>query len=166
MGKRKNQVRLSRPVTEGYKFIQKDAEWLESPSYRDLTVLARCLLEEFLIIYRESRNGSLVLDVRRAAERLGVSDNTALQPFDDLVSHGFIVNTRGAVWRNSKAREWRITCMPANGQEPTDDWRDWRPGQHVRATPRMRKKLIAESPTGRMKNSDNSVVKTETEGEK
>ena len=154
-----------RPEVNGYRYIQKDAEILESPAYRDLTTLAKCLLDEFLIIYRDNRNGELGLDVRTAAKRLNVSTNTVLNAFDDLVAHGFIVNTREEVWQKSVAREWRITFMPAKGKEPTDDWRNWKPGCPVRVTRRMRKKAIAKTTTGCRNNSDRPAADSETEGE-
>lgn len=162
-GKRVAKRKLKRPAVNGYAFIQKDAEWLESPAYRALRPLARCLLDEFLIIYRESRNGDLTLSTRAAAQRLGVSENTVLPAFDQLVEHGFLEMTRGEVWVERKAREWRLTIMPSQGQEPTDDWRRWAPGNPVRLTRRSRKSQIANYEATCLKNSGKSASETEAE---
>lgn len=119
-------------------FITKWAEWTDSPAYRDLKPPARCLLDEFQLIYRPGRNGRLSIGTRRAAELLRVTENTASNAFHDLVEHGFIVLTNGQLWMERKAREWRLTIEPCNGREPTDDWRHWEPGKPVAVVPRKK----------------------------
>lgn len=136
MGKKRRSKTFQRPTTEGYNFIRKDSEWLESPAYRDLSVLARCLFEEFLIIYRPDRNGKLSISIRRAAERLKVSENTACNAFGELVEHGFIKLELFEHWQQRRAREWTLTIFPIGGKEPTDDWREWMPNKPVRLAPK------------------------------
>lgn len=132
--------KYKRNKVNGYYFIQKEAEWLESPAYRDLTPLARCLLDEFLIIYTPTRNGKLSMPTRRAAHRLGVTENTVLSAFDDLVEHGFVVMTKGELWIERRAREWRLTMLTCNNHEPTDDWKFWEQGKPVRVTTRKKRR--------------------------
>jgi len=128
-----------KPVN-GYCFIIKPAEMLESQAYRNLDSIARDLLDEFLIICTPSRNGRISLTTKKAAERIGVSENTILGRFDMLVAHGFIVMTKGEVWVERMAREWRITCIECNGKEPTNDWELWTPGNPVRITSREKRR--------------------------
>jgi len=119
-------------------FITKWAEWMDSPAYRDLKPPARCLLDEFQLIYRPGRNGYLSIGTRRAAVLLRVTESTASNAFYDLVEHGFIGLTKGQLWMERKAREWRLTIEPYKDQEPTDDWRQWEHGKPVASLPRKK----------------------------
>ena len=101
---------------------------LESPAYRDLKPVARCLLEEFQRIYRPTRQGALSISVVNAQQLLGVSKRTAQNAFHDLESHGFIKLTKGHLWQQRMAREWALTFeKQATGKQPTDDWQNWTP---------------------------------------
>ena len=114
-------------------FIVKHREWLESSAYRDLSLTARCLLDEFLLVHQRApnQNGRLGLSVEKAAPRLGICENTAGPAFHELLAHGFIALGNEAVWVAGKAREYRLTFLPYNGREPTDEWRDWTPDDPV-----------------------------------
>jgi len=131
--------KYNRDTVNGYKFIQKDSEWVESPAYRDLSTNARCLLDELLTLCVPGRNGQINLSTRNAAKRLNVTQNTVMKAFDELITHGFIVITKGAVWHNGKARSFKLTFCDLNGREPTDDWRLWEPDKPVRDTKRSKK---------------------------
>ena len=126
---------MAKPLAKQYKrkgcYIQKWAEWMESPAYRDLRPAARCLLDEFQLIYRPGRNGSLNISTRQAKGLLRVSENTASNAFYELVEHGFLALTKDEIFMQRKTREWRLTIEPCNGLEPTDDWRHWEPGKPV-----------------------------------
>src|SRR5690606_14689390 len=110
---------MAKSANRGYKrkgcYFRKWAEWVNSPAYRDLKPPARCLLDEFQLIYRPTRNGYLSIGTRRAAELLRVTEPTASRAFYDLMEHGFIVLTKGELWMERKAREWRLTIEPYNG---------------------------------------------------
>ena len=97
----------------------------DSPAYRDLSLVARALLDEFIHIYRPERNGTLSISVKNAAKRLNCNERTAIKAFRELMTHGFIVLIEGHYWQQRKAREWRLTFEPCNGREPTDDWEHW-----------------------------------------
>lgn len=75
-------------------------EWFGSPAYRDLSPGGRCLLMEFLLIYRPSRNGQLSISIQNAMERLGCAKQTAQGAFRELAEHGFIKLREGE--RNAK----------------------------------------------------------------
>jgi len=119
-------------------YIRKWEEILSSPAYRDLKPVERCLLEEFQRIFRPHRNGTLSISGTRAAELLNVTDTTALKAFKVLTEHGFIALVRGEYWMERKAREWRLTFEGCNGKEPTDEWRNWEPGQPVASLPQKK----------------------------
>lgn len=115
-------------------------EILDSPAWSDLTPAARSLLIELLRIYRPSRQSNLSIEVRKAAQLLKVHKDTAARAFTELAEHGFIALSEGALWQQRMARTWRITFEPcANGAEPTDDWRKWKPGEPVATLPRKTK---------------------------
>ena len=126
---------MARPLSRKYKrpggYIQIWAEWFNSPAYRSLKPPARCLLAEFLLINRPSRNGQLSIGTRRAAELVNVSENTATKAFHELAEHGFIALAKGHMWMERRTREWRLTIMECNEREPTDDWRKWESGKPV-----------------------------------
>jgi len=113
-------------------------EWFDSPAYRDLSPVARCLLMEFLLIYRPGRNGHLSISVQNAMARLGCAKQTAQDAFRELAEHGFIKLREGERWQERKAREFALTIESVNGHEPTDDWRDWEPEKLVESLPRKR----------------------------
>ncbi len=113
----------------------------ESPAYRDLSVIARCLLQEFMHIHRPDRNGALSISVRNAAKLLRCNERPVIRAFDELQSHGFIALTEGHHWINGLAREWKLTFEPCGGCEPTDEWQKWNPEKPFRVVakknPRM-----------------------------
>lgn len=150
----------------GYQYIQKDSEWLESPAYRDLRPLARCLLEEFLIVYRPTRNGKLSLPTKRAAARLGVTENTILSAYDDLIEHGFLVLVSSEQWVERMAREWRLTMMPSGNREPSDDWKRWEADQPVRRTRRRKNSRSKKLQQAALKNGAASPEKLQQNSER
>lgn len=99
----------------------------DSPAYRDLSLSARVLLDEFMHLYRPDRNGTLSISTKNAAKRLNCAEKTAMKAFPELVEHGFLALTEGHYWQQRKAREWRLTFEPCHGREPTDEWKEWTP---------------------------------------
>lgn len=139
-------------------------EWFNSEAYRDLSLLARCLLAELHILFQPSRNGHIALSVAKAAERLKVTSKTVGPAFHELAEHGFIVLTNGDddYWKERLAREWRLTFERCGNREPTDDWRRWRKGQPVVKIPiRSRKTRKSGS-----KNYIKTGIKITPEGKK
>lgn len=112
-------------------FIMRHEEILVSLAYRDLSTVAKCLLEEFQRIYRRGRNGTLSISVKRASKLLHVHKDTAGKAFYELAEHGFIAPKKGSNWRERLAREWALTFEELSGREPTDDWKKWEPGKPV-----------------------------------
>lgn len=147
---------LFRKTVNGYKYAALDAELLESDAYRYLTPIARALLIEFQIIYRPNRNGILSISTAHAAKRLNVTENTVKKPFYMLVEHGFIVLTKGHIWKEKMAREWRLTFHECHGRQPTDDWKKWNTNHPLQYTPLSKKTPTANSEADCLKNSDRS----------
>jgi hypothetical protein len=126
-------------------FIQQHEEWLSSAAYRDLKPPARCLLEEFQRIYRPGRNGQLSISVANAKKLLNVSKETASKAFYDLSEHGFIVLTKGGLWQERKAREWKLTIEPCGTHEPTDEWKSWIKHNPVNLLKKMPRRNIGQT---------------------
>jgi len=122
--------RLDKRAKRDSSYLKLYEEYLESPAWRDLSTLARSLFVELQRIYRPSRNGKISLDVRKAATLLGVNKSTVGPAFKELESHGFIALDKAHLWRERRAREWRLTTEPCGNAEPTDDWRSWQPSTH------------------------------------
>jgi hypothetical protein len=106
---------------------------LDSPAWLELSTFARGLLIEVLRLYNGSNNGRLGLSVRRAAERLNCSKDTAARAFRDLQRLGFLeLSIQGAFHRKtSHASEWRLTLHKCDrtGQLPSKVFLRWRPTQ-------------------------------------
>ncbi|OOZ75527.1 hypothetical protein BOW50_11375 [Solemya velum gill symbiont] len=111
---------------QGRGYVRRDEEMLSSRAYRDLKPVARCLLEEFQRLYRKSR-WKLTISTRDAARLLNVSEPTASKAFYSLATHGFIILTKGHLWQERMAREWRLTFKEYNSRQPTHEWRGWTP---------------------------------------
>jgi len=113
------------------RFIKIESSWFESPAYRDLRPVAKCLLTEFLNIYRPTRNGKLVLSTRQAAKRVGVVENTVINAFHELVEHGFLILTSPHSWTQGMAREFELTIRGMDVRVSKDSWKNWQPGKPV-----------------------------------
>ena len=96
----------------------------ESSAYRQLSLKARCLLDEFQNIFRrDGRNGRLRMPVEYTMERLNISSyTTAQKAFQELQDMGFIDLCLDSDYSKGKAREWRLTYETCKGREPTNDF--------------------------------------------
>ena len=62
---------------------------------------------------------------------MNVSDNTVRKGYRELEEHGFLTFCNASSYMAGRATEYRLTIEPYKGKEPTDDWRDWRPGKPI-----------------------------------
>lgn len=115
----------------GKNFVGKSRAMMQHPAFRDLRPIDRALLDELIFRFNGGNNGEIHLDLRTAATLLKSHPDTVGRAYKKLAEHGFIKLTRGDSWQAKKSREWRITCKPYNGQEPTNDWKKWEPGKPV-----------------------------------
>jgi hypothetical protein len=115
-----------------------------------LSVTARALLPELIMLYNGDNNGSLYLSVRDATNRLGLSDNRAvMNAFDELQQMGFIECTVPAHFAvkaadHSRARCWRLTFEAGPGRKaPSPAIYETLPNPKTKAYRRMEKGLKA-----------------------
>ncbi len=114
-------------------YVTLHEEILSSPAYHDLSPLARVLFVELLRVFRPSRNGRISLSISNASRLLGVHKDRVSKAFHELEEHGFVKLTRGHLWQQRVAREWRITSEVCDGREPTDEWKTWQPPEKSRS---------------------------------
>ncbi len=114
------------------KYVQLHGWLLDSAAYQELNCYARSLLVELLRIYNGSNNGEIGLSVRRAAQRLKCSNDTASKYFKQLVSLGFIKeHEKGSFHRKSgHATTWVLTMREYNGQPPTKEFMRYKAKQN------------------------------------
>lgn len=124
-GKRINQKGRSKGRT---KFVMLHDYELLCPAYRYLPCIARALYVQFKLLYNGSNNGEIYLSVRKAAELLGISPNTASKAIGLLSDRKFIIpNRKGSFsWKVGNATTWILTELPFNGSSPTREYRQWR----------------------------------------
>lgn len=78
-----------------------------------------------------NNNGKITLSVRQAAERMGVSRDTAAKAFRELQAKGFIVVTKGGslgVTGHAKCPEYEITSIAMPHKEKTNHFLNWTRG--------------------------------------
>ena len=78
-----------------------------------------------------NNNGKINLSVRQAAERMGVSRDTAAKAFRDLQAKGFIVVTKGGslgVTGHGKSPEYEITSIDMPHQDKSNSFLNWTRG--------------------------------------
>jgi hypothetical protein len=132
---------VSKKKHSGY-HLRIEQEWFESPAYRDLSPTARCLLLEFINLYRPGRNGDLSISIRQAADRLNTSNNTSAKYFSELVEHGFLSLNEHENWHEKSARTFELTVRGMGTREPRHLWRQWRPGLPVDQLPKRKKTVL------------------------
>jgi hypothetical protein len=111
---------------------------MEEPAWRALSSVAQALYPWLKLEWRGAdfnNNGKIRLSVRQAAERLGVSVNTAARGFHDLQAKGFIVVTEPAclgVRGMARAPAYELTELALPNDEQRNGrklYREWRPGK-------------------------------------
>lgn len=110
---------------------------MQTPAWRALSPVAQALYPWLKFEWRgpkANNNGKIRLSVRQAAERVGVSLNTAARAFRELQAKGFIVVTQRAclgIDGAAKAPAFELTELKLPGTEQIGGrklYRDWRPG--------------------------------------
>ncbi len=149
--------------SKGVPHVRVDKSVFHSGAYRACSLAERAMLLEVVELHNGSNNGSLWLSVRDAARRLGVSDpNTARRALRGLCEKGLLaVSTPGYFTVKTRhATCYRITFLPANGQGPTSEFRNWQPAEKTPEAVR-----VAATAKGKLRCgfSSSSVVKIHTE---
>lgn len=107
---------------------------METPAWRALSPTAQALYPWLRLEWRgpkANNNGKISLSVRQAAERMGVSVNTAAKAYHDLQAKGFIVVTQPArlgLSGNARATSFELTEIPLPNSEKNSGrrlYKDW-----------------------------------------
>ena len=106
---------------------------VDAPAWRALRTSSHSL---FIILCLEwggpkyNNNGKITLSVRQAAERMGVSRDTAAKAFRELQAKGFILVTKGGslgVTGHGKCPEYEITSIEMPHREKSNSFLKWTP---------------------------------------
>ncbi|MEH6696681.1 MAG: helix-turn-helix domain-containing protein [Hyphomonas sp.] len=100
-----------------------------SAAFRSLSGPALKVWVELRSRYNGSNNGRLSLSFQNAAERLSMSKSTVKRAFDELIEKGFVRKRREGTWYGRLAAEYVVTSERLDGNAPTRDWQNWKPGQ-------------------------------------
>lgn len=98
-------------------------QMLESKTFLDLSPQAKVLLLLLQVQWRADR--AVGYGIREAEEKIGCSRKIAMRAFSELREAGFIRLVDESLFcsrRHSKTRTWRLTWLPWNYSEPTNDW--------------------------------------------
>jgi hypothetical protein len=100
---------------------------IESPAYRSLSCKARSLYVELKHFCNGKNNGEIHMSIRRAADRLGTTHNTAHKALSELEQKGFIKpHVKGSfTWKERHATTWILTEFKFRDQPATQDYRKW-----------------------------------------
>lgn len=154
---------------------------METPAWRALSTNAQALYPWLKLEWHgkdNNNNGKIRLSVRQAADRLGVSINTAMKAFHELQAKGFLIVKETAclgIGGNAKGHSFVITELGYtvhNGnteERGRQIFRDWREGHDfpiVKALTnnpagrngRTKKKPVLKSNTDRHKDCDGSEI--------
>ena len=94
-----------------------------SPAWLALSPPATKLMSLLQIHWRN--NKAVDYGVREAMTKIGCAKGTARRAFEELQKTGFIEMVDESLFSSrtqSKARTWRLTWLPFDGQLPTNDW--------------------------------------------
>lgn len=108
-------------------YMTLDYDFVQSPAWRALSGPAVKVWMELRSRYHKYNNGKLSLGLSEAASLLGMGKTTAHRALKELEINGFLVMTKRGQWYGRFATEWRMTTLPCEGHQPTNDWRNWRP---------------------------------------
>jgi DNA-binding transcriptional MocR family regulator len=110
-------------------------ELMSSPAWRAMSPKAQVLYIWLRLEFKGANfnnNGKIRLSYRQAAQRIGITVNTAMQAFHELQSKGFIVVTRlGALGVEGEARgpTYELTDIGLPNKSARLLYRAWKPGK-------------------------------------
>lgn len=125
-------------------FVALDRSMMRSGAWRSLLPVARAIYLEIAYHYRGDNNGRIVVSLRRFAEILGISKNTACRALKDLQARGFldIVKAGAFSMKSRHASEVRLTARRCDvtGALPSRRYEHWKPD--------FQKPVPSEGPNG------------------
>lgn len=99
---------------------------LKSNAYLSLSAQAKALIQ--LLHVHWGNYKPVDYGVREAAKKIPCSHHKVGHVFKELQDKGFIVKVDESIFSSrtlSKTRSWRLTWLPYNSREPTNDWEKW-----------------------------------------
>lgn len=149
MPSKRNRKGRSRPSEH---FARLTRSIMEEPAWGAMPTRAQALYPWLMLEWRgqdHNNNGKVRLSVRQAAQKMGVSTNTAAAAFHDLQAKGFIVVREKAVLGlegHAKSPAYELTDFPMPGIVPQVGrklFREWREGKDFEVVTHT-----ANNPTG------------------
>ncbi len=119
-------------------FVPMPYAMLRGPAWRSLSGPAVKVWLELRSRFRGGNNGELSLSLDEAAKLLGIGKTTAMRAFNELEERGFIRKVKQGQWYGRLATEWAVTDRSFRGQNPTRDWKDWKPAKRRKSGSRFR----------------------------
>lgn len=103
-----------------------------SLAYRSLRPVARTLLWELIYRHNGYNNGRIGLSIREAAQACNVNKDTLAKYYRELQDYGFLKATKRGGFNMkdpaaSRATEWRLTWIDADGVKATKEFKNWEP---------------------------------------
>lgn len=113
----------------GPKFVQLEHWVMDCDAWRDMKPGPRSLYLELKRKFNGVNNGNIFLSHRDAAKLLCVGRDTVGQYFQQLVEHGYIVETRGHCLGPvgvGQSASYALTELPVDEKPATKDFRQWK----------------------------------------
>jgi hypothetical protein len=105
---------------------------IASEAYRRLSLMARAILIEIAARFDGHNNGIITISYAEIAARLNRRNQAPIGPaIAELMHHGLLDLSAESVWRERKAREYRLTFANTSDSigrtiAATNDYLDWR----------------------------------------
>lgn len=96
---------------------------LESREYLELRAQSKVLITLMQVHWRNEK--PVAYGIREAMQKIPCSKGTAQAAFKELMEAGFIEMVDESLFDSrtkSKSRTWRLTWLPYNWKEPTNEW--------------------------------------------
>ena len=103
-------------------FMQFYRQIYDSSAYRSLSFIERGALLHMLYHFIPERSEVIAMSNRRLAREIGVNKDTAGRALRRLEAVGLIRMIDESNWYLGSARSYRLTFMPYQGRQPSDDW--------------------------------------------
>lgn len=130
---------------------------LKEPAWLDLSFGARALYVLLKSYHSGKNNGDIYLGVRKAAKELGSGRASVERWFHELDEHGFIRKTAAAFLGldgKGTATRWRLTELGWKGDQPTREFKDWKPTPKNKTPPSKRGRTVPKMMTPCHQNDD------------
>lgn len=125
---------------------------VKSDAYRRLSLIARAILVEMVATMNGNNNGSIHKSYAELAAALNRKNQAPIGPaIAELMEHGLLDISADALWRERKAREYRLTFVNTTDSigrpiKATNDYLKWAPRVKNDATDAVAGKVKSATP--------------------